>query len=231
MQLKRGDTNLEAFNKKLNDRVELENYKRPFDNYQISLIPRILGNTLVVAGNIVYGYAPSYAKFRAVEIIARVPYHSWSSAAFTLLTMFFSNERKALNLSSVAKYAEIAGDNETMHVVVISQIATRHKKMGIFRKTIVPVCFSFFYFWFSYLIYLVNPKYSYQLNYIFEQHAFDQYSLFLEQNEEKLKAKKMDSDYLTWYGRHVENEYEFFRSVRNDEIIHRNTSIQEIKFV
>jgi hypothetical protein len=231
MQLKRGDTNLEAFNKKLNDPVELENYKKQFDDYKISLIPKILGNILVASGNLVYGRAPSYAKFRAVEIIARVPYHSWSSAAFTMLTMFFANEKKAISLSSVAKYSEIAGDNETMHVVVISQIAARHKKMGILRKTMIPVLFSFFYFWFSYLMYIIKPKYSYELNYMFEQHAFDQYSLFLAQNEEKLRAKKMDSDFLSWYGRHTENEYDFFLSVRNDEIIHRNTTIQEINFV
>jgi hypothetical protein len=80
-------------------------------------------------------------------------------------------------------------------------------------------------------MYIIKPKYSYELNYMFEQHAFDQYSLFLAQNEEKLRAKKMDSDFLSWYGRHTENEYDFFLSVRNDEIIHRNTTIQEINFV
>ncbi len=232
MQLKRGDTNLESFNKRLNDPVELENYKRPFDHYKVALLPKILGNILVISGNLVYGYKPSYAKFRSVEIIARVPYHSWSSAAFTLLTMFFSNEKKALNLSSVVKYSEIAQDNETMHVVVISQLAAKHhRNMDVFRRTIVPLFFSFFYFWFSYVIYLIHPKYSYQINYMFEQHAFDQYNLFLEQNEELLKSRKMDSEFLTWYGRHSETEYDFFLSVRNDEIIHRNTSVQEIKFV
>ena len=63
---------------------------------------------------------------------------------------------------------------------------------------------------------------------MFEQHAFEQYDLFLKQNEQELKNKKVESKFLEWYGRFPENQYEFFMSVRNDEIIHRNTSIQEI---
>jgi len=43
-----------------------------------------------------------------------------------------------------------------------------------------------------------------------------------------LKSKSIESEFLTWYGRHPRSQYEFFRSVRNDEIVHRNKSIHEI---
>jgi hypothetical protein len=143
--------------------------------------------------------------------------------------MFYSNEQKAMRLSEVAKYARFAQDNETMHVVVISHLAKQEERAGIIRHTLIPMVFAFFYFWWSYLLYLINPRYSYELNYMFEDHAFEQYSLFLEKRAEELKKKPIQSDFLDWYGRHPRNQYDFFLSVRNDEIIHRNTSIREVQ--
>lgn len=46
---------------------------------------------------------------------------------------------------------------------------------------------------------------------------------------EALKACSIESEFLAWYGRHPRSEYEFFRSVHNDEIVHRNRSIHEIR--
>lgn len=211
----------------LNDDSALHDYKTPLDDYQPGLLPRALGNTLVWCGNLIYG-KPSYLKFRAVEIIARVPYHSWASAAFTLLTFFYADERRALKLSTVARFSRFAADNETMHVVVISELSRKEQCGDVLRRTIIPVLFAFGYFWLSYFLYLLNPRWSLETNYLFEQHAFDQYSLFLRDNEAMLKSKPIESDFLAWYGRHPRNQYEFFRSVRNDEIVHRNRSIHEI---
>lgn len=229
MELQRGDTDLEKLNQELNDPQALEAYKKPYDNYKPALVPRFLGKFLVWSGNLVYGREPSYLKFRAVEVIARVPYHSWSSAAYTLITMFYRDEKKAMALSKVTRYARIAQDNETMHVVVISQLAKHQERAGFFRHTFIPMWFALFYFWWAYFLYLVNPRWSYELNYLFENHAFEQYSIFLEKHGEELKKRPVESDFLAWYGRNPRNQYEFFRSVRNDEIIHRNASIKGIE--
>jgi len=217
----------EALVASLNDEELLQEYKAPLDDYRLGFLPQFLGTLLVWCGNLVYG-KPSYLKFRAVEVIARVPYHSWASATFTLLSIFYSDEKRALRLSTIAKFAQFAADNETMHVVVISELARKEQPAGLIRHTLIPLLFAFGYFWLSYLIYLINPRWSLETNYLFEQHAFDQYSLFLKDNEEMLKSKPIESEFLAWYGRHPRNQYEFFRSVRNDEIIHRNRSIHEI---
>jgi hypothetical protein len=229
MELVKGDTRLEELNKSLNDDVFLKEYKEKYDKEKIALLPKLLGLFLVFSGNLVYGKKPSLLKFRSVEIIARVPYYSWVSASFTLMTMFFSNEQKALHYSNVARFAHFAEENETMHVVVISHLASLDGRAGFFRFSFIPMFFSFFYFWWSYFLYIINPKYSYQLNYMFEQHAFEQYDLFLKQNEHDLKTKKVESAFLDWYGRYPRTQYDFFLSVRNDEIIHRNNSIDEMK--
>ncbi len=117
-----------------------------------------------------------------------------------------------------------------MHTVVISQLAKR-EHAGILRHTIIPVCFAFIYFWISYLLYLLSPRVSYELNYLFEEHAFLQYSRFLELYAEDLRSKPIESDFLAAYGRHPRSQYEFFLSVRNDELIHRNQSLAHIKII
>jgi hypothetical protein len=206
----------------------LREYKKPLDDYRPGRLPRILGGILVWCGNVVYGDKPSYLKFRAVEVIARVPYHSWDAVAFTLFTLFYSNEKRALRLSNVSRFARFSSDNETMHVVVISSLAKKEQQAGLIRHTIIPMLFSFLYFWISYLLYLVSPRWSLETNYLFESHAFEQYDWFLKLNEAALRSKPMESEYLAWYGRHPRSQYEFFMSVRNDEIVHRNQSIHAI---
>jgi hypothetical protein len=167
-------------------------------------------------------------KFRAVEVIARVPYHSWESAAYTLLTLFYQNEKKALALTEISHFARFAQDNETMHVVVISTLAREYERAGVLRHTIIPMVFAFFYFWWSYILYLAHPKWSLELNYLFESHAFEQYDRFLKECEKELKDRPIESDFLLRYGRHPISQYDFFLSVRNDELIHRNRSVREI---
>ena len=144
--------------------------------------------------------------------------------------MFYSNEKKAIELSHTTNFSRAANDNETMHVVVISHIVNmEHKRIAIFKHTIIPMLFAFVYFWTSYLLFLINKKWSYELNYIFESHALSQYSIFLDRYAEVLKSKEVKSEFVNWYGRNPENQYEFFLSVRNDELVHRNKSIEEIE--
>lgn len=220
---------LELLNQELNADAALESFAKKYDNYRVGFWPRVLGGFLVWCGNTLYGKAPSYLKFRAVEIIARVPYHSWESAAFTLLTMFYQNEEKALKYAELSNFSRIAKENETMHVVVISSLVQKESKANVIFHSIIPLLFAFFYFWVAYWFYLISPRLALELNYVFESHAFEQYSLFVAENKESLLKKPMDSKYLAWYGRNSENQYEFFMSVRNDEIIHRNMSIEEIE--
>lgn len=230
MELSRGNDVFEALNRSLNDQKVFDAYRVENDGHHASFLPRMLGRMLIWFGNVVYGSEPSYLKFRAVEVIARVPYHSWASVAYTLLTRFYTDEKKATTLSELAKYARFAQDNETMHVVVISQLEKdAGNGAGLIRHSLIPMLFAFIYFWKSYLLYLIKPRYSYELNYLFEQHAFLQYDRFLTTNETELKSRPVNSQFLAWYGRSFANQYEFFRSVRNDELIHRNMSLQAIK--
>lgn len=204
-------------------------YAKPYDKRTLGLVPRVLGAILIGFGNLVYGYRPSYGKFKAIEIIARIPYQSWEVAAYTLVSAFHGNESHAMRLSRTAAFSRFAQDNETMHVVVISHIAKQHGGIGFFRHTFVPLLFALVYFWAIYLLYMVSYRAALELNYLFETHAYAQYQEFLLANESKLKETPIVSEFLAFYGRNVRSEYEFFESVRNDELIHRNRSIREIE--
>src|SRR3989338_9815987 len=118
---------------------------------------------------------------------------------------------------AASRFATFAADNETMHVVVISNLARAHAATGFVRRTLILLVFGFFYFWGGYFIYLVCPRYSLEMNYLFENHAFEQYDRFLTIHERELKHAVIESSYLAAYGRHPRSQYEFIRSVRNDE--------------
>lgn len=212
----------------LNDPALREEYARPLDEYRVGIVPAILGWILIAFGNVVYGFRPTYGKFKAIEVIARIPYQSWEVAAYTLVSAFHGNEEHALRLAKTTAFSRAAQDNETMHVVVISHLAKDHGGIGFFRHTLVPLLFALVYFWLIYFLYMISHRASLELNYLFEKHAYNQYQRFLDENEEYLKKNICVSEFLTFYGRKVSSEYEFFELVRNDELVHRNRSIREI---
>ncbi len=219
----------EALVRELTDPHLRDQYARPYDNHKVGFVARILGAILVGSGNLMYGKRPSYGKFKAIEVVARIPYQSWEVAAYTLVSAFHGNERIAIQLCKTSAFSRFAQDNETMHVVVISSLARRKKDHGFFRFTLIPLLFALVYFWVIYLLYMVSHRTALELNYLFESHAYAQYQDFLDANEEMLRQTPIQSDFLDFYGRSAKSEYEFFEMVRNDELIHRNRSIRELE--
>lgn len=219
----------EELSRSLNDSGRRSAYAREADQYQPTFIARLLGSLLVGSGTLMYGRRPSYEKFKAIEVIARIPYQSWESATYTLLTALYANERRAIELTKFSAFSRMAQDNETMHVIVISQIVHRLKCQGFFRHTLIPFLFSFLYFWMIYILFLISRRAALDLNFIFESHAYHQYQRFLDTEGDRLRQTPIASDFLAFYGRTVANEYEFFELVRNDELIHRNRSMEESK--
>lgn len=220
-------TQHEVLFKSLEDPRVLAEYKQSYDAYQVGWLPKALGSLLVACGNLVYGDRPSYGKFKAIEVIARIPYQSWEVASYTLLTLCYANEAKAMALSRVSQFSRVSQDNETMHVVVLSQLAKKYGENGFIRFTLIPLLFSFSYAVATFLLYLLSPKTSLELNYVFEDHAFAQYHRFVEEHEAELRERPVMIDFLNFYGRQVKSEYELFMSIRNDELLHRNASAHQ----
>lgn len=222
------DRKHEKLLEQLKDPEFKKEYEERCNDYRVGYVPRILGKLLVFLGNLVYGKRPTYGKFKAVEVIARIPYQSWELVSYMFLTAMYGNEDKAIKLTYTSRFSRVAQDNETMHVVVLSQIAKREKQVGPFRHYLIPLLFSFFYYIISLVLYMVHRKSALELNYMFESHAYQQYSQFIEECGEELKHRSVHSKYLDFYGRQCKNEYELFCSIRDDELVHRNRSIERI---
>ncbi len=220
----------ESLVRELQDDAVRAEYAAPYDHYRTGLIPRLLAWILVTSGNLMYGSPPSYGKFKAIEVIARIPYQSWEVATYTLLTAFYGDEQRAIALSKTSAFSRAAQDNETMHVVVITQITKRMRCTDPIRHLLIPLVFAFFYFWAICILYLVSRKATLELNYLFESHAYEQYSRFVHLHEARLKTTAVSSEFLSFYGRECRSEYELFTCIRNDELVHRNRSIKEIEF-
>ncbi len=218
----------ESLVRQLNDPLLRAEYAAPYDSYKAGIVPVLLGAVLVLFGNLIYGFRPTYGKFKAIEVVARIPYQSWEVASYTLLSAFHGNEEHAIKLTKTAAFTRAAQDNETMHVVVISHLAKKAGGIGFFRHTLIPLLFALLYFWLIYFLYMLSHKAALELNYLFEKHAYNQYDRFLKENETLLKSRICASDFLNLYGRNPRSQYEFFESVRNDELIHRNRSVREI---
>lgn len=219
----------ESLVKELNDPMLRAEYARAYNDYKVGIIPRLLGYLLVGSGNLVYGKRPSYSKFKAIEVIARIPYQSWEVATYSLLTGLYANEKRAIELTKTSRFSREAQDNETMHVVVLAQICKRLKCDGPIRHAVIPLLFAFFYFWTIYVLYMLSRRAALELNYLFENHAYHQYQEFLMLYGEQLRDTPVVSDFLAFYGRYPRNEYELFESIRNDELVHRNRSIRELQ--
>lgn len=188
-----------------------------------------LGYALFAFMNLMYGKKPSLGKFRALEVVARIPYQSWEVVHYFLTTHFYANERRAIGLFRDSEFARSAQDNETMHVVVITQMCKSEKTgTGILRFYIVPLLLAYVYAIFCLLFYFFTPRKAYELNYIFENHAREQYTIFLANNEH-FKEKPLQSKFLEMYGRANDNYYDFFTGVRDDEIKHRDRSLEAMK--
>lgn len=213
--------------KALQEPENRQKYQEASEHYQVHWLPKILGETLVALGNFVYGSRPSYGKFKAIEVVARIPYQSWEVASYMLLTFCYASEKKAIALAKTSYFSRCAQDNETLHVIVISQLAKKHGQDTFLLHTVLPIIVSFCYFAVSFLLFLICPRYSFQLNYVFECHAFLQYQRFLEERRDTLHKEPILSDFLAFYGRYPRSEYEFFTGVMTDELIHRHQSYRE----
>ncbi len=218
----------EALLEQFKNKKTLGNYKEKYDNLPTSFFPKILAKILFGTVDVIYGRKPSIKKFKVIEVVARVPYQTWEFANYLLTTNFYMNEEKALKYAARSDFGKFAQDNETMHVVVISQICKKEHLGNWLAHTFVPILLAYIYFIISTILYLVSSRYSYELNYLFEDHAYNQYDWFIRDNAELLEQKPMHSKFLDFYGRPAENQLSFFEAVKNDEIIHRNESAIEM---
>lgn len=153
-----------------------------------------------------------YARFYVLETVARVPYFSFVS----VLHMY-----ESLGIWRKADYLEThfaQTMNEYHHLLIMEDLGGDTRFVDRFFAQHM----AFVYYWLTCLLYVVSPRMAYNLSEQVEEHAYHTYDEFLKHNE-KILSIQMPTVTASAYYSDVENMYDVFVNIRNDEGDHVKT--------
>uniref|UniRef100_A0A7S3Y6H1 Ubiquinol oxidase n=2 Tax=Heterosigma akashiwo TaxID=2829 RepID=A0A7S3Y6H1_HETAK len=168
-----------------------------------------------------------FARFYALETIARMPYFAYLSVLHLYETVGRWRRVDLLKLHFAESW------NEMHHLLIMEELGGNEE----FKDRFFAQHIAFFYYFFVVAIYMMKPELAYSLNKKVEEHAFATYDEFLNENEEMLKqmpVPKVAADYyskdelflgLTTCARRAAppalgSLYDVFLNVREDEAEH-----------
>jgi len=131
----------------------------------------------------------SYARFYALETIARMPYFSYLSVLHLYETL--GSWRRA----DYMKVHFCESWNEMHHLLIMEELGGNAQYID---RLVAQHC-AFFYYWFVVVCYMSNPTLAYNLNQAVEEHACETYEHFLSDFEEELKSKDAPKIAIEYY--------------------------------
>ena len=157
----------------------------PEDVHDQSLIPRaerainsaIIWSAVLVIDKLYEGR--NYARFYALETVARVPYFSFLSVLHLYETLGFWRRADYLKVH----FAQTM--NEFHHLLIMESMGGDERFTDRFFAQHMAV----FYYFIASAMYLVSPRMAYNLSEQVEEHAYHTYDEFLKENELELKSK------------------------------------------
>ncbi|MDQ6776940.1 MAG: hypothetical protein M3071_12160 [Actinomycetota bacterium] len=188
-----------------------------------SLAARALFLTL----DLLYGKPQTMAKFKVLEIVARVPYQTWEHVAYIAVTHMHQSTGIAKRIHDRILESRSQQDNELWHLLILQELIVRQGARESQLKFFwLPQLIALGYYQFSWLLYVVNPKWSYALNADFEDHAEHEYMQWVADNPQ-WETKPVDSDFEEEYGA-FESIADLFRQIGHDERVHKEESIADM---
>ena len=181
-----------------------------------------------------------YPRFYALETVARVPYFSFLSVLHLYETLGFWRRADYLKVH----FAQTM--NEFHHLLIMEAMGGDKKFADRFFAQHMAVA----YYGMTCLVYLASPRMAYNLSEQVEAHAYHTYDEFLKRNEAELKASNPPAIARKYYAEGdlflfdefqtgdptaaasacaerrrpvIENLYDVFLNVRNDEAEHMKT--------
>ncbi|CAN0159794.1 unnamed protein product [Ascophyllum nodosum] len=181
----------------------------------------------------------TFARFYALETIARVPYFGYLCVLHLYETLGRWRQAEYLRVHFAESY------NELHHLLIMEELGGNR----LFWDRWFAQHAAFFYFFVVVALYLANPRNAYNLNQHVEEHAFATYDAFLAENGEDLKKQPAPTIAEKYYGRDklyvfnglhhdaddakfeekdrdrpvISNLFDTFVAVRNDEWEHVKT--------
>lgn len=121
----------------------------------------------------------AYARFYALETIARVPYFSYLSVLHLLETLGIWRRAEYLKVHFCESW------NELHHLLIMEELGGSKQWSDRF----VAQHIAFVYYWTVVGLYLFNPTHAYNLNQAVEEEAYETYQAFLHEHAEYLQSQ------------------------------------------
>jgi hypothetical protein len=195
------------------------------------LSPRLryspLARALFITLDFFYGRPRSVSKFKVLEVIARVPYQAWEQVAYVAMTHKYGEPNFARRIFDFVSEARRQQDNEQWHLLILEEmIEARSVRESFLQYRVLPQVIAFVYYHISWLLYVIRPRLSYELNAHFEDHAEHEYMEFVRENP-SLETTAFRSVFEKDYGT-FNSEADLFRQIGLDERLHKDESLHRM---
>jgi ubiquinol oxidase len=175
----------------------------------------------------IYGKKRTLSKFKVLELVARVPYQSWEQAAYIAITHMHEHTGMARRIHDRVAESRGQQDNEQWHLLILDELIG---KSGVTESRVkyfwIPQAIAAVYYQVSWLLFVIRPKWSYQLNADFEDHAEHEYALLVQEHP-KWENTPFESQFTADYGAY-DSLADVFRQIGHDERVHKQESEHDI---
>jgi ubiquinol oxidase len=175
----------------------------------------------------VYGRPRTLSKFKVLELVARVPYQSWEQVAYIAITHVHEQPGLARRIYERVLDSRDQQDNEQWHLLILEErISQEGTREDYLRFTVIPQLLAFAYYQLSWLLYVIRPDWSYQLNADFEDHAEHEYMALVAEHPE-WETEAFKSSFAADYA-HLDTVADLFRQIGYDELVHKQESVAHL---
>ncbi len=182
--------------------------------------PSISAKALFAVMDLLYGKPRTLAKFRVLELVARVPYQAWENVAYVAVTHTASEPHFARRVFDQVRVSRFEQDNEQWHLLILEElVAEQGAHLGFVRHRVIPQIIAFVYYQLSWIMYAIRPSWSYRLNADFEDHAEHEYALLVQENPQ-WENERYEGEFVEDYGQY-ESLADLFRQISYDERLHK----------
>jgi hypothetical protein len=183
--------------------------------------------------DLLYGRERSLEKFKVLEIVARVPYQSWEVVSYIAITQMYPDKAFAQEMFARVKLARDAQDNEQYHLLILEDLLhQRGREASWFKRRLLPQVLAVPYYYATWLMTALRPRWAFRLNADFEDHAEHEYALFVREHPE-FDTTPVAGNFLREYAESAEGEPRGFeslsdllRSISLDERHHKLDSLE-----
>jgi hypothetical protein len=187
----------------------------------------LLARLLFVSMDLLYGRTKTLAKFRVLEIIARMPYQAWENVAYIAITHAHADPDFARRIFDWVRESRSQQDNEQWHLLILEELKNKSGiRENFFHHWLIPQVIAFLYYNISWLLYVIRPKWSYLLNAHFEDHAEHEYMKYVAENP-ALEQMPFESAFGSDYGSFA-SLADLFRQIGYDERVHKLESLARL---